>query len=320
MSEGRIRALRPGDRIGLIGPSGAIRDPAMTPRALAARVEALGFEPVLGQSVGAAHGYLSGSDALRLDDLHRMFADDSIGAVHCVRGGYGTPRLLDRIDYALLRAHPKPLIGFSDVTGLHLAIHAQCGFPTLHGPMVSSDALVDPFSRAELLRALLCPNPSGTLPLPPGEPAPACLCPGVAEGTLIGGNLSLIAALCGTRFLPDMRGKVLFIEEIREYTYAVDRMLTHLRLAGVFDACAAVVFGGFTRCEPEYPNFGLTLEQVLAETVAPCGKPAITGLLCGHRCPTLTLPLGVRCRVDADRGTLTVLESIYDYKQRGTIV
>jgi len=147
--------------------------------------------------------------------------------------------------------------------------------------------------------------------LPPGEPAPACLHPGVAEGELTGGNLSLIAALCGTPFLPDMRGKVLFIEEIREYTYAVDRMLTHLKLAGVFDACAAVVFGGFTRCEPEYPAFGHTLEQVLAEVMIPCGKPAITGLPCGHRCPTLTLPLGVRCRVDADAGSLTILESIY---------
>ncbi|MCL2544592.1 MAG: LD-carboxypeptidase [Clostridia bacterium] len=303
--------LRPGDRVGLIGPSGAIRDPAMTPEALAARVAALGFEPVLGQSVGAAHGYLSGSDALRLDDLHRMFADDSIRAVHCVRGGYGVHRLLHRIDCGLLRAHPKPLIGFSDITGLHLAIHARCGFPTLHGPMAASDALLDPFSRAQLLRALLCPDPLGALPLPAGEPAPACLHPGVAEGTLIGGNLSLIAALCGTPFLPPMAGKVLFIEEIREYTYAVDRMLTHLRLAGVFDACAAVVFGGFTRCEPEYPDFGLTLEQVLAEVMIPCGKPAITGLPCGHRCPTLTLPLGVRCRVDAGAGTLTILESLF---------
>jgi len=299
-------------KIGLIGPSGVIRDPAMDRDTLAARIEALGFEPVLGSSVGAAHGYLSGNDELRLDDLHRMFADDSIRAIHCVRGGYGTPRLLDRIDYDLLRAHPKPLIGFSDITGLHLAIHAKCGFPTLHGPMVTSDALMDPFSRAELLRALLCPEPLGQLPLPTGEPPLACLCPGIAEGELIGGNLSLIAALCGTPFLPDLSGKVLFIEEIREYTYAVDRMLTHLRLAGVFEATSAVVFGAFTRCEPEYPDFGLTLEQVLAEIMIPCGKPVITGLPCGHRCPTLTLPMGVRCRVDADGGTLTMLEPLYE--------
>jgi len=310
------RTIHPGDRIGLIGPSGAVRDPTMTREALAARVEGLGFEPVLGRSVGAAHGYLCGDDALRLDDLHRMFADDSIRAIHCVRGGYGAHRLLDRIDYALLRAHPKPLVGFSDITGLHLAIHAQCGFPTLHGPMVTSDALLDPFSRAELLRAMLGPEPLGELPVPAGEPAPACLCPGVAEGELIGGNLSLIAALCGTRFLPDMRGKVLFIEEIREWTYAVDRMLTHLRLAGLFDACSAVVFGGFTRCEPEYPDFGFTLEQVLADIMIPCGKPAIIGLACGHRCPTLTLPMGVRCRVDADRGTVTILESLYERREK----
>ncbi len=307
----RVPALRPGDRMGLIGPSGAIREPEMTREVMTARIEALGFEPVLGESVGAMHGYLSGDDALRVADLHRMYADDSIRAVFCVRGGYGTPRLLSLIDYALLAAHPKLLLGYSDITGLHLAIQARCGFPTLHSPMVSSDALCEPFSRAELLRALTCPDALGVLPVPPEGCAPACLCPGVAEGVLVGGNLSLIAALIGTPYMPDLRGKVLFIEEIREYTYAVDRMLTHLRLAGAFNACAAVVFGGFTRCEPEYPDFGLTLEQVIAEIVVPCGKPVLTGLACGHITPTLTLPLGVRCRVDAEQGTLAMLEPVF---------
>ncbi len=307
----KLRRLMPGDRIGLIAPSGATREPEFPPAALAARVAELGYEPVLGSSVGAKHGYLSGDDALRLADVHRMFADDSIAAVYCTRGGYGVPRLLDRIDFALLRAHPKLFLGYSDITALHLAIHARCGFPTLHAPMVCSDALVEPFSRAELLRALACAEPMGELPLPCGAPGLACVCPGVAEGVLIGGNLSLLAALCGTPWMPDMRGKILFIEEIGEKTYAVDRMLTTLRLNGLFEACAGVLFGGFTDCQIEHPDFGLDIGQIIDEVVAPCGKPILCGLPAGHLMPTLTLPMGARCRMDAERGTLSILESIY---------
>jgi muramoyltetrapeptide carboxypeptidase len=306
-----LRPLRPGDAVGLIGPSGAIRDPSHTRDVLAQRVSALGFVPVLGDSVGRVHGYLSGDDALRAADLHSMFADDAIRAVFCVRGGYGTPRLLDRLDFDLLRGHPKLLVGFSDITGLHLALHAWCGYPTLHAPMVTSNALLEPFSRAALLRTLACAEALGEAELPPGAPPLRCVRPGVAEGPLVGGNLSLITALCGTPYQPDFAGKVLFIEEIREYTYALDRMLNQLRLCGVFDACAAVVFGGFTNCTVEYPDFGLTLEEIIEEVVAPCGKPILAGLPVGHLSPTLSLPLGVRCRVDAARGSLRFVEPMY---------
>lgn len=306
------RPLQPGDRVGLIGPSGAVREPENAPEALAARVEAMGFTPCVGDSVGRVHGYLSGEDAVRAGDLHRMFADPTIRAIYCVRGGYGVPRLLDRIDWALLREHPKLLIGYSDITALHVAIHAHCGFPTLHAPMLCcTDALADDFSCGELLRMLTSANAPGTLPAPQGVPAPVCVQGGRATGTLMGGNLSLLAALCGTPYLPDMHGKVLFIEEIGEKTYAVDRMLTHLRLAGLFDACAAVVFGGFTDCPVEHPDFGLTLGQIIEEVVAPCGKPILAQVSAGHLTPTLSLPMGTLCHVDATATTLHFPEPLF---------
>lgn len=306
------RPLQPGDRIGLIGPSGAIREPENTPEALAARVEAMGFIPCLGDSVGRVHGYLSGDDAVRADDLHRMFADPTIRAVYCVRGGYGVPRLLDRIDWALLRANPKLLIGYSDITALHVAIHAHCGFPTLHAPMLcSTDALTDGFSCGELLRMLTGADAPGQLPAPHDVPAPVCVQGGSATGTLVGGNLSLLAALCGTSYLPDMRGKILFIEEIGEKTYAIDRMLTQLRLAGLFDACAAVVFGAFTDCPIEHPDFGLTLEQIMGEVVTPCGKPILANVSAGHLTPTLSLPMGIRCLVNASAATLSFPDPLF---------
>ena len=306
------RPLRAGDRVGLIGPSGAIREAELHPAELARRVAALGFEPVLGDSVGAVYGYLSGDDALRAADIHRMFADATVRAVFCVRGGYGTPRLLDRLDWALLREHPKPLIGYSDITGLHLAIHARCGYPSLHALMPSSTkALADDYSRGALVRALTGSEPLGCLPVPADTAAPVCLQGGAAEGIMVGGNLSLIASLCGTPYMPDLQGKILFIEDIGEKVYAIDRMLTHLRLAGAFAACAAVVFGGFTDCAQDDAAFAFTLEEVIADVVAPAGKPILFGVQAGHLCPTHALPLGVRWRVDADAGTLTCLESMF---------
>ncbi len=306
------RALQSGGTIGLICPAGAIREVEYTPEYLIDKVAGLGFRAVLGDSVGAVHGYLSGDDAVRLADIHRMFADPAIDAIWCIRGGYGTPRLLDSIDWGLLRRNPKPLFGYSDITGLHLAMHAQVGYPTLHSPQLCSVGLhpdTDRPSRASLIAALTGTQPLGAITQPEGCPPITGLVPGVAEGILIGGNLSLVAALIGTPFFPDMRGKVLFIEDVGEKTYALDRMLTHLRLAGVFDQCAAIVLGTFSDCPIEHQTFGLSLSEILAEVVLPAGKPVLFGVQAGHVRPCLSLPMGVTVRVDANEGTLTYLQS-----------
>ena len=240
-----------------------------------------------------------------------MFADDEVDAIVCLRGGYGAMRLLDKIDYDLIARHPKIFVGFSDITALHIALLNRCGLATFHGPMAAANWAgkpLDDFSRDSMYRSLMNAVPAGELSNPPEYPR-QMVNPGQAEGLLVGGNLMLIASSLGTPWEIDTKGRIIFIEEVGERTYCVDRMLTQLRLAGKFDECAGVVFGDFADCPVEYPEFGLTLEEIIRDVVAPCGKPIFTGLRCGHCTPKLTLPFGVKCRMDAEKCTLTVLES-----------
>jgi muramoyltetrapeptide carboxypeptidase len=211
----------------------------------------------------------------------------------------------------MIASHPKIFVGFSDITALHIALLNRCNLVTFHGPMAAScwaGKQLDEFSRESLYRALMNVEPAGELANPP-EYAKQTVNPGVAEGQLVGGNLMLITSSLGTPWEIDTKDRILFIEEVGERTYCVDRMLTQLRLAGKFDDCAGVVFGDFADCTIEYPEFGLTLEEIIRDVVVPCGKPIFTGLRCGHCTPKLTLPFGVKCRMDANECTLTVLES-----------
>ena len=304
------KRLKKGDTIGLVAPSGAVRTAGALERA-AAEIERMGYRVRLGESCGQVYGYLSGSDAVRARDINAMFLDDAVDAIVCVRGGYGTTRILDRLDYAAIAAHPKIFMGFSDITALHIAMLEKAGLATFHGPMATADwddGAIHPFFRASMERALCDEAPMGALENAPGYPERRTLAPGQAEGPLVGGNLMLITSLLGTPYELDTRGRILFIEEIGEHTYCIDRMLTQLRLAGKLDDCAGVVFGDFKNCPIEYPEFGLSIEQIIRDIVVPCGKPVLTGLQAGHCTPKLTLPLGARCRLDADARTLTVLE------------
>jgi len=307
------KALKTGDTIGMIGPSGSSSNPDMAARGAAA-LASLGFKVVTGDSCHGKYGYLASPDELRASDLNAFFADASIDGIVCMKGGYGTPRILDRLDYDAIAAHPKVLAGYSDITGLHLAFRRYAGFPTFHTPMaVSMVDGFDAFSAASWKTALMTPGPLGRLLPPPdehGEPGatPRSLAGGTAKGPLLGGNLSLVAALMGTPFslVPD--GAILFLEDIDEEPYRIDRMLTQLRLAGFFERCAGVVLGHWTRCEPKDPQRSLTLDQVFADVVAPCGKPVITGFAAGHATPTHSFPIGVEAFLDADAGTLDIIE------------
>ena len=304
------KRLKPGDTIGLVAPSGAVRTPGALERS-AAELERMGYRVKLGQSCGQVYGYLSGADEVRARDINDMFLDDAVDAIVCVRGGYGATRILDRLDYAAIAAHPKIFMGFSDITALHIAMLEKAHLATFHGPMSTADCAdgpMHPFTRASMELALCAEAPMGALENAPGYPERQTLAPGQAEGQLVGGNLMLITSLLGTPYELDTRGRILFIEEIGEHTYCIDRMLTQLRLAGKLDDCAGVVFGDFNNCPIEYPAFGLSIEQILRDIVVPCGKPVLTGLQAGHCTPKLTLPLGARCRLDADARTLTVLE------------
>lgn len=306
----KAKKLKFGDTIGLIAPSGAVRTEGAIEKAVA-ETKRMGFNVKLGKSAGQKYGYLSGSDEIRAQDINDMFADDEVDAIICLRGGYGATRILDKLDYEMIKKHPKIFVGFSDITALHIALLNQCDLVTFHGPMAASNWSSSPlndFSRASMYRTLMHAAPAGNLDNPPEYPRQT-VNPGQAEGVLVGGNLMLIASSLGTPWEIDTKGRILFIEEVGERTYCVDRMLTQLRLAGKFDDCAGVVFGDFADCPIEYPEFGLSLEEIIRDVVAPCGKPVFTGLRCGHCTPSLTLPFGVNCRMDAAKCTLTVLDS-----------
>ena len=303
------KKLKFGDTIGLIAPSGAVRTEGAVARAVE-ETKRMGFKVKLGESAQQKYGYLSGTDEVRARDINNMFADDEVDAIICIRGGYGAMRILDKLDYEMIAKHPKIFAGFSYITALHIALLNRCDLATFHAPMAVgwADGPMDDFSRESMYKALMHSEPMGELVNPP-EYEKKTVNPGVAEGMLVGGNLMLITSSLGTPWEINTKDRILFIEEVSERTYCVDRMLTQLRLAGKFDDCAGVVFGDFADCNIEYPEFGLTLEEIIRDVVAPCGKPVFTGLRCGHCTPKLTLPLGIKCRMDADACTLTVLES-----------
>lgn len=252
-------------------------------------------------------GYLAGADAARAADLNALFADPGVQGILCIRGGYGAHRLLDALDYEVIKRNPKVFIGYSDITALHMAFHTQAGFVTFHGPMTGGIAQEDSYDFLELLRAVARPEPLGTLANPPAGPRIETLVPGVAEGELIGGNAALLTALMGTRYQPEFAGKILFLEDLGDRLYRLDRKLAHLRLAGVLQQVSGIVVGE-CRYTPETEP-GLSLRQILEDLIVPIGKPAIYGLACGHGTYHVTLPVGVRARLDATEGILSIEEA-----------
>jgi muramoyltetrapeptide carboxypeptidase len=267
--------------------------------------------------VGKRSGYLGGSIDERLEDLHAMFADPQVRGVFAVRGGYGAGQLLDRIDYGLIRRNPKVFVGYSDITALHLAIQKQTGLVTFHGPVTLSR--FTGYTQEHYRRVLFETKPPGAVTNPPESDAlrPSHLLrairPGRARGRLIGGNLSLIAATMGTPYEMDTRGRILFLEDVGEQPYSVDRMLTQLRLAGKLQAAAGVIWGECSDCRPrEYqPAFDSTFStaEVVEQILGALRVPVLSGLTIGHTDDQLTLPVGVMATLDADKGELILEES-----------
>lgn len=303
------KALAVGSRVGLVAPSGPA---AGVERVDAAReaLRGLGYEVVVGTSCGEVHGYLAGKDAARAADMNAFFADPGIEGIFCMKGGYGTPRILDRLDYATIRANPKVFVGYSDITGTHLALGRECGLVTFHGPMPYSEK-GPPWDDASKARLLACIGPEGGKgPIAnPGDRPLIALNGGRASGRLVGGNLSLIAATMGTPWEIDTRGRILFIEDIGERPYRIDRMLTQLRLAGKLDEAAGFIVGDWNDCAPEEGKGSLTVDEVLEELLAPAGKPILANLAAGHCGPNLCLPLGVEVEIDGDNPAIEILEA-----------
>lgn len=271
-------------------------------------LESLGYRVKVGDAVYERYGYLAGDDERRLNDLHAMFADESVQAVFCVRGGYGTPRLLPRINYDLIAANPKILVGYSDITALQLAIFAKTGLVTFSGPMVAVEmaGTMEPATEEHFWRLLTTRNWDREL-IPLGEPACIGNGRGAVTGRLIGGCLSLVSFLIGTPYLPDLTSAILFLEDVGEPPYRIDAYLAHLRNAGIFSRIAGLVFGKFRDCMPEKDKPSLTLEEVLQDYLSQAGKPALLNLDYGHGPLKYTLPIGAPARLDSDRGVLELL-------------
>lgn len=297
----RPPALRPGTRVALVAAAGPLPEGGVD-RAIA-RVASLGWEPVVGEFCRGRRGYLAGTDEERAADLNGALRDPSIGAIWFLRGGYGTMRILDDVDWDALARHPKALIGFSDNTAIHLAA-GRAGVVSFHGPHPHAEEFPD-FARDELLRVLTVAEPAGVLPFPPDGRAET-LAGGVAEGPLAGGNLSLLSATLGTPFAVRAEGAILLIEEVGEHAYRLDRLLSHLKLAGVLAAAAGIAVGGITDT-PAMAD-GPEAMEVIHDRLGGLGIPVAVGFPFGHIDDNWTLPLGVRARLDADAGTLALLE------------
>jgi muramoyltetrapeptide carboxypeptidase len=302
----RPPALFPGARVALVAPAGPVAADAVD-RAVA-RVREWGWEPLVGTHAGGRNGYLSGTDQERAADVNWALSSADVDAVWCLRGGYGTMRLVDSIDWDAVPRRPRAVIGFSDNTVLHLALQ-RAGVVSFHGPHPATPDF-PLFSEQVLHSVLLRAEPAGALPFPPGEaPRARTLAPGRAEGPLVGGNLSLIAATLGTPYAVRAAGAILFLEEIGEAAYRVDRLLSQLLLAGVFREVAGVAIGAFSECGDDGDSGILLVEEIIRERLEGLRIPVAAGFPFGHIANNWTLPVGTHARLDADAGTLDLLEA-----------
>lgn len=308
----RPRRLSPGDTIGIVSPASAAPDLKALDQAVA-RLERSGFQVRLASNVHKRHGFLAGTDRERAADLMQMFKDKKVDAVACVRGGYGSARLLAKLDYSVIRKNPKIFVGYSDITSLHCAFLTKANLVSFHGPMLVSDFSkqdMPGFTQESFVRTLL------------GERVNLCegygghtaksLRGGVARGRLIGGNLSLICTLVGTPWLPSFKGRILFIEDVGELPYRFDRMLTHLLNCGLLQQLAGIAIGLNADCDDPKAKvaseYRQSLEGVLRERLSPLKIPVVTGLPFGHVPYNGTLPIGIKAELDANRGKLIFVE------------
>ncbi|WP_435016906.1 S66 peptidase family protein [Tundrisphaera sp. TA3] len=306
-------ALKPGDTIAFVAPAGPVD--VLLIKSFAEHMEQAGYKVRVPEGIGRRAGYLAGTDDQRADEMNAAIRDPQVRGIFAVRGGYGLTRILDRIDYPALRADPKVVTGYSDITALHLAIARKAKVISFHAPMptrglLKMDTPEHAFSVRSFHRAVFADAyPKGEVgylsPLPADAP-PARLVGGRARGRLIGGNLSLVASTLGTPFALEPEGAILFLEDVHEAPYRVDRMLSQLRLAGVFDRVAGVVLGSFTSDKPEE---AADLERVLRDAFGAAKYPVIWRFPVGHDPLNATMPEGVLAEIDADAAALQFLEN-----------
>jgi muramoyltetrapeptide carboxypeptidase len=305
--------LKAGDTVGLVIPSSAQWDPTSV-EILLESLTALGLKGKLGKHVFDRRGYFAGRDEDRASDLDAMFADPEVDAIHCIRGGWGAARLLPLLDWATIAKFPKILVGYSDITALLLALHAKTGLVTFHGPNGSS--AWNTFN-LNWMKRVLWDGEAATFAnlketddtLVPVKNRTRTIAPGKARGRLLGGNLTVLTTIIGSGYLPDFKDSILFVEDVEEAPYSLDRMFTQLKLAGILGQAKGVVWGTCDKCTPGEGFGSLTIPDILDDHVKSLGVPAFSGAMIGHVDRQFTLPLGVQVELDADAGTITMLES-----------
>lgn len=303
--------MQEGDTVGVVSPAGPV-DSVDLEKGVR-ELEALGFRVVLGKNVLRAHRYLAGSDQEKVEDLHTMFLNPDVRAIFCARGGSGTARLLPFLDPSILRKNPKIFIGSSDLTSLLFYLVQKIGMVAFHGPMVAPNLGQSPSGLTLQGIRMLC-HPEAFLN-PIRFDGLRCLRSGTAEGTLVGGCLSLLCAALGTPDEPDTDGTILFLEDVNEPPYRIDRMLTQMRLAGKLKGVRGIIFGKMINCHPgEGENY--SLEDVLLDLLKETSGPILFGLPAGHGRDQLMLPLGIPVQVNGEEKNLTLLESVLEGDER----
>ena len=306
----RPKKLTKGDLIGIISPASSADDLTKVETGVK-YFEKLGYQIEVGKNVGKSQGYLAGSNEERLNDLHYMFKKKDVKAIISIRGGYGSTRLLDKIDYNLIRMNPKIFVGYSDITALQMAFFTRAGLVTFAGPMVAVDFHneVDPSAEENFWTMVTTNKKIGKVVCLNGEKI-FQLTKGDKSGRIIGGNLSLITSLVGTKFLPPMRDKILMLEEIGEAPYRIDRMLNQLRLAKVFNQVSGIILGAFIDCNEKDPTKKtLTLNEVIEDYFAKLKIPVVYNFRHGHIKDNLTIPLGINIRLNANKNCIEYLEA-----------
>lgn len=297
--------LKKGDTIGIAASAGAIEDPKEV-HEFQQVLHALGYKTKLGKNVFGRVGYFSASDEERATEFMELISDNEVNGIFFIRGGWGCARILDLLDYQLISNHPKVIMGFSDITALLTAITHKTGMVTFHGPGGNStwnDYSVNYTKR--LLsdgEKIVFKNESSDLPI-------VTYSSGTSEGICYGGNLSVLCGMIGSTFLPDLHKKIVFLEDVGEEPYRIDRMLTQLKLAGVFEQISGLILGNFRNCIAENPKQSFSLEEVFEQHFATASFPVFYGAQIGHVRNKFTIPVGVKVKIDADRGRIELLES-----------
>ncbi|MBN1350404.1 LD-carboxypeptidase [candidate division KSB1 bacterium] len=304
--------LKAGATVGIVSPSSPPSDEKKFQTGLD-YLQQKGFKVVVGEHCLSRYGYLAGLDVERAEDLNQMFRNPEIDAIICSRGGYGAPRILHLIDYEAIKANPKIFVGYSDITALQQAIYAKTGLVTFSGPMVAVEMGrgIESFTEKQFWPLLTNDGPDY---LSLNSTAPYdfdILKPGIAEGRLMGGCLSVLAGIIGTPYMPEYRDTILILEDIDEEPYSIDRNLSHLKAAGIFEQVRGIIFGQFLDSEPEDPSKpSLTIEQVVGDLIADLSIPVIMNYAYGHGMQKYTIPIGGKVRLNTHEKSINLIENV----------